>query len=282
MTTTTMELEVVGPELAQKYLNTSAPNRSIRDGKVEQYARDMTQNEWHSSVLRLDQAGKLVDGQHRLKAVILSKTEQLFWVERGVSPKAVATIDTGMARTVGDHLSMLGEQNTNVLASALRYARLFSLFPGTPPSSQTRKPYSVTEIEHFLEKNPNIRHSVGFAVKLVKSLPIPASGLTAALHYLEMGRDRAKAVDFWDQMYSGAEQHEDTGPYTLRRQIIADRLKPLGTRMDFNTYAAICIKAWNYWEHDLPIKWLKWGRGPVEQEPFPVLGKNPRTGRGPK
>lgn len=272
--TLTMTDEVIGPARAKEYLSMLAPNRHLRPGVVSQYARDMRADRWHSSVIRFGEDGLLYDGQHRLRAVVESDTEQLFWVERGLPKEAMTTLDVGVRRTVGDVLTLAGESNANVLAAAARLARFLSLFPGIAPSGMSKSPTSIDEILSYIDDNHDLRHSVAFGVRLAGSFRYVPS-VVAALHYLELGRNRPRAHEFWDQIMTGAEMKLDTGPYALREKILEDRLRPIGTRMDSNMLVAVSIKAWNYWEHDKPIKQLRWLRGGERSEPFPALGKKP-------
>lgn len=270
----TMDDEVIGPDRAREYLALAAPNRHVRPGVVSQYARDMRADRWHSSVIRFGTDGLLYDGQHRLRAVVESDTDQMFWVERGVPLEAMTSVDMGIRRTVGDVLTFEGEQHANVLGAAARLARHVSMFPGIAPSGMSKQPVSTDEILEYVERNPEIRHSVQLGTRVGNFMRFTPS-VVAALHYLEMGRSRPAAIEFWDQILTGAEMRINTGPYALRERVMSDRLRPVGTRMDQNMLVAVSIKAWNYWERGMELRQLRWNRGGERAEPFPVLGKKP-------
>lgn len=263
--------EIIGPDEAVKYLANSNPNRHVREGVVIQYARDMKKGRWFPSLIRFLGNGNLWDGQHRLRAVIVSKTAQKFWVERNSSPEAIRSVDTGVKRTIGDALAINGETHTAALASAIRIASHLETFPGMTPSAWSKVPFSPDEVFAYLDKNPDIRHSVQFAQnRLIRYFPYPPS-LAAALHYLEMKASRPYAIDFWEQLASGADMKVETGPFVLRKMVFEDKLKPRGTQWDQNMRTALSIKAWNYWQQDAPVKMLRWHRG--ANEPFPFLGQ---------
>lgn len=270
---TNISEEIIGPELAQKYLNYAAPNRRVRDGTVSQYARDMFAGRWFPSLIRFDDKGNLVDGQHRLRAILASKTEQIFYVERNTPSDAIHSIDVGLRRTIGDAFSIAGETNSNTLASAVRIASHLENFPGTPPASWTRTPMSTEEAFQYLADNPRIRHSTAIGAEVARQIHFPPS-LATALHYLEMKRSIPYAEEFWAKMISGAELTEGTGPYALRKLVIEDRLRPKGTQMDQNMLYAVSIKGWNFWEYDKAVRQLRWLRG--ASEPFPYLGQKPK------
>lgn len=267
-TPTTMALEVVTPQQAVAYLETAAPNRGIRQGVVDQYARDMSNGRWHSSVIRFGVDEQLWDGQHRLWAVVKSGADVPFWIERNVPLDAIKTIDVGMRRTVGDILNIRGEISANILAGAIRMGRYITLFPGRAPSGASRLGASTAEIVEYLDANPDIRDSIPLARRVAHALKFPAT-IATALHYLESQRNPAMADAFWTEIETGAEQRLDTGAYALRQQIISNASRPVGTRMKANELTAVAIKAWNYTEFPRAIKQLRWGLG----EPFPIIGK---------
>jgi hypothetical protein len=66
--------------------------------------------------------GEVLDGEHRIEAVIESGIPQLFVVVSGVDTDAFETYDTyNKKRTTSDHLFVRGEHNPKVLADALNW-----------------------------------------------------------------------------------------------------------------------------------------------------------------
>jgi hypothetical protein len=68
-------IEVITPEDATRYLATRSPNqRPISKDFVHKYADVMARNGWeltHQGIA-FDAAGRLIDGQHRMAAVVKS------------------------------------------------------------------------------------------------------------------------------------------------------------------------------------------------------------------
>src|SRR5215831_11828755 len=62
----------VTPKMANELLVKNKINRAIRQSKVRKYARDITMGRWKLThqPLALDEHGNVLDGQHRLLAVI--------------------------------------------------------------------------------------------------------------------------------------------------------------------------------------------------------------------
>lgn len=97
---------LVSPELAKEWLSRSAGNpRYGQEGKVNRsvvtkYASDMKKGRWqltHQGIA-FNEDGALVDGHHRLRAVIESGVPVMMYVTYGVSDEA-SLLDVGYSRT---------------------------------------------------------------------------------------------------------------------------------------------------------------------------------------
>jgi hypothetical protein len=98
--------EVITPETATKMLEGRAPNRTPSDQRIQSYANDMIAGRWvdiHQPIA-LGPNDELVDGEHRLRAVVRANVPIAMWVARGVPLDNRWAIDQGRARSVGDAL----------------------------------------------------------------------------------------------------------------------------------------------------------------------------------
>lgn len=99
-------VEYITPEIAQRYLSKRpATQRAIRPAKVAQYAADMRDGRWsltHQGIA-FDAEGRLVDGQHRLSAVVKAGVAVDVLVTRGVGAEAFVGMDRGMLRAAYDN-----------------------------------------------------------------------------------------------------------------------------------------------------------------------------------
>jgi hypothetical protein len=115
-------IEVVTPAKAERWLNQNTVNRKLRNGVVEQYANDMTNNKWTRCIVPISfyEDGTIADGQHRLWAVVESKTSQKFFVMRGLNKEDGLNIDTGLNRTLVDNARISGgrELTANAVSAA--------------------------------------------------------------------------------------------------------------------------------------------------------------------
>ena len=116
----TSEIEQIGPDEARQYLQQNLSVRLLGDGHVRDLAAQMTGGRWRCTgeTLKFDGAGNLIDGQHRLHAVILSGMTVSFLVVRGVEEGSFAVIDQGRKRYVRQ---FLGGKYADQVATAARY-----------------------------------------------------------------------------------------------------------------------------------------------------------------
>jgi len=97
------ELEIlevlISPDMAQALLDGHQNYRSIQTNRVANYADVMSTNDWLLSPLLFDINGNLIDGQHRLKAVISSNTNQCFACIMNWPTGQESGIDGGYSRS---------------------------------------------------------------------------------------------------------------------------------------------------------------------------------------
>lgn len=110
----------VTPEMAQEWLekNNSKNYRSLSLSTAQDYAALMkagTWPEWHPDAIQFDWNGDLGNGQHRLKAVVLSGKTIGMFVSTGHDPATFLVTDKGRKRTLADDLEFLGFKSDNRL-----------------------------------------------------------------------------------------------------------------------------------------------------------------------
>ena len=98
------EVVTVTPQLAAEWLKRNTDNRPLRKWHVEALAGAITRGEWvlsHQGVAFAED-GRLLDGQHRLAAIVKANTSVLMVVTRNVPEDAFKAIDQGVKRTLSD------------------------------------------------------------------------------------------------------------------------------------------------------------------------------------
>ena len=95
--------------------------RGMRRRHVEALAREMTAGrfELNGETIKLSPDGRLLDGQHRLAAVVEADIPVEMTVTRGVAESAFRTIDRGRVRSIGDYLQHSGYKSGTSLGAAI-------------------------------------------------------------------------------------------------------------------------------------------------------------------
>lgn len=94
---TSATLEVITPEYARMLLERNQSNRKVIRARVLEYADMMIRGEWvdrHPGTIAVGTSGYLIDGQHRLLAVIESGVTITAFVAWNIPDKAYLTIDS--------------------------------------------------------------------------------------------------------------------------------------------------------------------------------------------
>lgn len=102
-------IEMVTPERAQKILDSNGDrNRRRRHGRVQRYAADMRTGKWRitGETVRLDENGMLLNGQHRLAAVVLSGATVPMWFASGISTSTMIVQDSGLPVSSDDWMPL--------------------------------------------------------------------------------------------------------------------------------------------------------------------------------
>lgn len=121
------KIVTITPTLAERYLERNKSNRNIRPRKVDEYARAIIKGHWHLTPqgISLTRDGYLIDGQHRLLAVIKAKKPVDMVVTSGVEQGAQQYMDAGIPRRIADNLKMFhGMANAGRIATVTRALKL--------------------------------------------------------------------------------------------------------------------------------------------------------------
>jgi hypothetical protein len=168
-----ISFEMVTPVMAADWLNTNSDmQRKLNSNIVRQYESQMRKGLWrgdNGEAIKFSKDG-LLDGQHRLHAIILLKKPVLMMVIRGLSDNnAIKTMDLGKKRSLGDILKVFGVEtipgmNENVLASvanglyiAMQYMKVTRKDSISVRIDSTVKVRPTPlELYEFLQNNPQI------------------------------------------------------------------------------------------------------------------------------
>lgn len=237
-----VEIVDVSPTLALRFLTFNASNRNLRSTYVEALARDMRENRWHfnGDPIRFSKDGRLIDGQHRLNAVVLSGKTITFLVVRELDFTVQETIDIGAIRTAADTLKLRGLKNPNLTAAIARKVILWD--EGKRWHFSNYKPTNP-QIVSIVEGDSRLLEATDLAQRYGNTIPV-AGSVTGFTWYVLSKLNRSEADRFFEQLATGIGTFEQGAPViTLRNRLVSLRNGP-GRIKDEYVYAAI-FRAWN-------------------------------------
>jgi len=103
-------VETITPDAAREMLRLNTGNRKPRASTIEQWAKDMQAGAWlvtHQGIA-VAPDGRLLDGQHRLMAIVRAGVSVRMLVFRNADPQTFAAIDGGNIRSLRDRMKVDG------------------------------------------------------------------------------------------------------------------------------------------------------------------------------
>lgn len=264
MTGPRTRVEKITPEVAEEWLEVNTHNRDIRGAVVTEYAGAMKRGEWrlNGEAIKFDHEGNLLDGQHRLWAVLESGTTIESLVVRGLDPEVQETQDRGIKRSLSDALKLRGEKDSVLLAAALGLKWKYD-----NNKLRTNERATIPQALAVLKKNPRLRDDAAAAARRIRNRFKVAQSVAAVAWYQFAKLDREDADTFWDKLISGENLHEGDPVFVLRRWLEVQNTRVTG-RANALMQFAIIIKAWNASRDGRFISQLSWR--PLNGEEFPV------------
>jgi len=110
MSLITARVETITPEIAKQLLEVNTNNRKVSQANTRKIEEALEAGEWQVSgqTIIISETGRLLDGQHRIHAVLNTGISMEHLVCRGIKDEAFKVIDTGKNRSGGDVLSIVG------------------------------------------------------------------------------------------------------------------------------------------------------------------------------
>lgn len=272
-----VEIVEITPSMATSWLDRGGLNRISTKNRVYKYANSIRRGEWRltGDSIKLDPSGNVIDGKHRLMAIVEAGMPIRSLVIRGVEAEVFPVLDSGKNRTPADIMGIAGYKNRVAIASAARALILIEASGRLDPPG--RREYealtSHSALLKYAQEHPEIVEGVELANKLRTYGLSGGSGLLGTLFTLLLRVDAEQAETFADSLASGADLAVDSPILRYRNRLISDQRLP-GT-LEFREHlTALGIKAWNYWRAGETVKSLTFhaqrGVGTRGGEPFPV------------
>lgn len=261
------KIELVTPTQAKRYLAQNVDNnRPIHQKWVDDIIDLMDSDEWllNGESLKFMAPNKdghelLIDGQHRLSAIIRRNKPVQMLIVRGLPEKVFQTVDAGKKRTAGDVLAIAGYKSGALLAAA---ARLLIMFETDHTFAMNYKRTPSVYIMRMVERFPDLVDSVKYGAKIKYFLP-PTQ--VVFMHFLLKQQDEEKAADFCLKLAEGTSMEKGDPILSFRERMF--RYRAANVRLPRSFSMGFMIKAWNYWKAGTAIQKFRFAK----DEMFPLI-----------
>lgn len=262
----------VDAAMAAAWLEGNTHNRKLREQHVDMLAGAMLRGEWkmNGDAIRFDTEGTLLDGQHRLWAVIKASTEKPditidTVVIFNLPTETQETMDTGARRSLADILSLRGEKSTANLAATIQ--RVYLTQKGEqalrwPAGHRLTPPQALA----FLEANPSLREVVRIGQRFRNHIPVSAAIIATCVWQFDQ-IDHNDSLAFWNAVAVPEKLDRYDPRFVLHRTLAKNQTAT--RKLDTMTIQAFIIKAWNAFREGRQIQLLSWKAGGATPDKWP-------------
>jgi hypothetical protein len=277
LTNFSTEIIDVTPKMAAALLEGNKENRNLRPVYVRQLAGAMQRGEWvlNGEPVQIAASGLLLNGQHRLSAVVESGVTVQMLVVRGLPISARRTMDMGTRRNLSDVLALHGKMDTTNLAAVLGLLHRYRT--GARVDFASRTAPTVPQALQLLEEEPGIEHAVTEARRIYRISRLRMT-VAAFLLYLFEEADPGEGEKFFDALCEPRLEPDGSAAKALRSYLDRVRAEP-NYQFSSVILLAMTIKAFNAWREGRTVEVLSYRPGGDSPEQFPKIAPAAVIGR---
>lgn len=241
------EVTTITPSDATNWLQANCKNRPVRKRHVEFLANEIKNGNWqvNGQAIIIAENENVLDGQHRLLAIIEAGMSIKSMVVYGIPEAAFATIDTGAVRTSADalclHFEDYPQQVVKAVAAAVPWVK--QLEKGSIHHGRTK--ISNTEVIHYARDHLTMFERATTLLHYPKDNRPLSIGVGTALYEYFARKDEEKADKFFESIYTGENLEREDVEYILRQAFQKDAQR-VSSKLPLNIKARMTIKAWNW------------------------------------
>lgn len=253
-------IEHIGPREAIALLAHNHQNRPLSAHAVRRYAKAMKEGQWrlNGEGIQIADDGTLLNGQHRLQAIVSSGVTVPILLVRGVARDTFSTFDDGKKRNGTDVLSLRGEKNAAVLLTSARTILLMTR------GSTVFNMVTNSDVLATVDAYPEVRTWVNKYANTAKIKNVFPNYLPGVLTLASSRYGFEVVESFFNKLASGENLSATDPAFQLREKFMT---APKGLRMSQEMKIAYCVKAINAHIQGKPMKILRH----QEREALPEL-----------
>jgi hypothetical protein len=236
----------ITPQEATRLLEGNKGNRRLSENNVMFFKQQMLKGEWQltGDPIKIGKDGRLLDGQHRLEALVKYGKPVEMFVAEGLDNKVFTVIDTGKSRSASDVLSTQGFKNSPALSGTVKYILLFNKGHfGNQGSAAGSTRVTNGEVLNFVDKNPTLLEVVNYSAGIYRQFRYIAVTSLGMLYWQLSKKNQTKCDIFFERYATGIDLSESSPIRLLRERLIRDGQNK--TKLSNRDKVALFIMAWN-------------------------------------
>lgn len=237
----------VTPEMAKRILEGGANKRPFNQKKMLSYSEDMTAKRWKGGtyeLIKIASNGVVIDGVHRLRAVIHSGVSVPLQIVTGFDEGLFDVLDTGKSRDGADVLAIIGVKSSNQVVSVIR--RHYSLIKRQKnPRFKVLKNREIIEIYQYRPEfwDEITLKGVYVCRNFSRLLTVKSAGSIIA--YISDRYSKEIAYEFFEDLVNGNNfRSQIIG--VLTKKLINSKVSKIN-RMSDHIIDAYVLKAFKMW-----------------------------------
>ena len=248
----TCQIMTVTPDLAEQWLKANTSNRKPRKDAIRRYARDMAAGRWlfNPQPVSFGTDGTIIDGQHRLMAIVSSGATVTLTVWFDVPIGSRAGMDDGITRSLSDISNMTKNQS----------AVTHSMMRG--PARKTLVSTKQERLSFFARYQSQIERVISFFPSTMRG--VTQASVLGAIARASLYMKDADVARFCEVLWSGM---GDQGTRDLTVIKLRDRLLMSDVRRASQPeYAAMTLAALRAFDENRAISKIY----AIDTDPFPL------------
>lgn len=241
-------IEKITRERAMEYLMLNRNNRNINKDIVSFYASQMSKGEWkltHQGIAISEDGTRLIDGQHRLMAIVKADVPVAIMVSYGVADDIFSVVDTGKVRNAGDVMSIANINNSSAMAASVKKSMKLRRGNSLGSSSKMLK-ISNTNILNEYNNNSKLYDEANIVGRkcYTKTRLLTHTDISAYIIHLIKDKlhDKTKVYSFFNELFT-IEKTTNNSINILRDKIINSSLSNM--RMKPSAKQSYIAATWN-------------------------------------
>jgi len=266
----------VTPKMAEDWLKAAGKNRNMKPSRVALYSQMVKRDEWYATCqgIGFDTRGRLIDGQHRLTAIIVADKPALLLVVRGLDPASQMVLDQPAVRQAYEQIKIA--RGIDVTPRHIAIAKVMMTSVRDSDAQRVARSDTLILERYYMEWHEGINYvchafdNVGHTIPRVTIAPV--QGPLARAYYTHQ-KEHEMIDEFAEILVSGFTSREQaSAAIALRNWLIGSSksARRFVSRMETYKKTELALKA--FYEKQTM---RKVPTTPLETELFPLPNEKP-------